>query len=70
MHVVDSIHHLVEVGPGHFFRKLAGLSYEVEKFSASCIFEDDGEAGGCELVAILEDGVLSYADQLDEVFVV
>lgn len=43
VHVMNAVHHLVEVGPAHSLGKLATFSHEVEKFTSAGIFQDDGE---------------------------
>ena len=70
VHVVQPVHHLVEVGPRHLLRELAGLGHEIKQLSAADELQHDGEAGGGGLVFGLVGGVLSDAEQSDQVLVV
>lgn len=70
MHVMEAVHHLVEVGPGNLFRELASLCHEVEELTSSNELKHDGETAVGGFILILIGGVLSDTDQFDQVLMV
>lgn len=67
VHVMNAVHHLVEVGPAHSLGKLATFSHEVEKFTSAGIFQDDGETIDGWLVGFLIGCELFDCDKFDEI---
>ena len=70
MHVMEAVHHLVEVGPGNLFRELASLGNEVKELTSSNKLKHDGETVVGGFIFILIGGVLSDTDQFDQIFMV
>jgi hypothetical protein len=65
VHVVNAVHHLMEVGPWNLFRKLSSVCYEVKQLSSSCILKYKCEAVGGKLFFGLEDCMLANTNELD-----
>lgn len=53
MHIVDAIHHLMEVGPCHSLCEFASFSHEIEKLTSACILKNDGETAQRRLIRLL-----------------
>jgi len=70
MHVMESIHHLVEVGPTNFFCKLSSLSNEIKEFSSSHIFQNDSETVICGLILFLVDSVFPHTQQFYQILMI
>ena len=70
VHVVQPVHHLVEVGPRHLLREFTSLGHKIKQLSTPHELQHDGEAGGGGLVFGLVGGALSDAEQSDQVLVV
>lgn len=70
MQIVKSVHHLVEVGSGHFLRELASVSNEVEELSSSHVLQHNGKTIVCSLIFFLIGGVFSHADEFYQILVV
>jgi hypothetical protein len=70
VHVVQTVHHLVEVCSGHFLRELACFGNEIEELSSADVLQHDGETTVDRFILLLIGGVLTDADQFDQVFVV
>lgn len=70
MHVMEAVHHLVEVGPGNLFRELASLRNEVKELTPSNELQHDGETVVGGFIFILIGGVLSDTDQFDQILMV
>ena len=67
VHVMESVHHLVEVGAGDFLGKLAGFGNVVEQLTASHVLDHDGEALESGLIFFLIGSIFANIDELDEV---
>lgn len=70
MKVMESIHHLMEIGPGNFFREFAGVGHKIEKFAPSDVLQYDGETAIGDFVFLLVSGVFPDTDEFDQIFVV
>jgi hypothetical protein len=70
VHVVEAVHHLVEVGSGDEFGELACVGDEIKELSAAHVFENDGKALVSRFILFFVGGVLSYSHKLDQVLVV
>ena len=70
VHVIKSVHHLVEVGSSDDFREFASVGDEVEEFSSSDVFQNDSKAFVSRFILFFVGGVFPHVDKLDEVFVV
>ena len=65
MHVVKSIHHLVEICAGDFLGKFASFGDKIEKLSSSNILEDDGKAAISAFVPSFVSSVFPDSEQTD-----
>lgn len=65
MHEVQTIHHLMEIRPGNFFREFARFSNEVKELSSSNVLQNYCEAIICWLVSFFVSGILSDTDEFD-----
>ena len=70
MQVVQTVHHLMEVGPWHFFWEFAGVSHEIEEFSSSNELQHDGEAVVGGLISFFVGGIFPDTDQFDQILVI
>ena len=70
MHIVDAIHHLMEVGPRHSLCELASFSHEVEELAATRVFQDDGKTAERWLIGLLIQRLLLHRYQLNQILVV
>lgn len=62
MHVVEPVHHLMEVGAGDLLGKFTSFGNEVEQLTAANIFKDDGEAGEGRLILAFVCGIFFHID--------
>jgi hypothetical protein len=67
VHVVNAVHHLVEVGPGHSLGELAAFGYKVKELASASVFQDDGKAIDCWLVGFFIYCRLFNCDKFDEI---
>ena len=70
MEIVESIHHLVEIGSGNSFRKFAGIGNKIKEFTSSDVLEHDGEAIVGGLIFFFIGSVFPDADQFNQILVV
>lgn len=70
VHVVDGVHQLEKVCPGHVGAELPAESHEVEQLASTDILEDDGEAGLGVPVAFFVCAVWPDCNQVDQILMV
>ena len=70
VHVVETIHHLVEVGPGDLFCEFSGIGDVVEELSSADVLEDDGETLVLGFVSAFVGGIFPNVDEFHEVVMV
>ena len=70
VHVVEAVHHLVEVGSGDDFGELASVGNKIKELSTAHILKNDGEALVSRFILFFVGGVLSHSHKLDQVLVV
>jgi len=70
MHKMQSVHHLVEIGPADLFREFASLSDKIKEFSTSHIFKNNSKTIICSLILFFVDSVFSHTDQFYQILVV
>ena len=70
MHIMETIHHLVEVSPGHFLRELACVCDVIEELSSTNVLENNGETLVCVFVSTFVSGIFSDINQFHEVLMV
>jgi hypothetical protein len=68
MHVMQAVHHLMEISPRDFLWEFSCFGNEVKEFSSAYKLQYDGEAIIGSFIFVFVGGVLSYADQPDQIF--
>lgn len=67
VHIMKTIHELVEIASGNQFRESSGLCNEVKKFSPSNIFNND-DIALLRLTIFFKCCIFSYINELNNVF--
>ncbi len=70
MHVVKTIHHLVEISSGHFLGELACVCYVIEELSSTHVLENNSETLVGIFVSAFISGIFSHINEFHEIFMV
>ena len=70
VHVMQPVHHLMEVSPRHLLCELPRLSHKIKELAACRIFQDNSKAGLNSALGELIDRVLLDSNEPNQVFVV
>lgn len=65
VHVVEAVHHLVEVGSGDDFGELASVGNKIKELSTAHILKNDGEALVSRFILFFVSGVFPDSHKLD-----
>ena len=70
MHVVDSIHHLVEVSPCNSLCEFASFRHVIKQLAPACVLKYNGEAAQGRLIRFLIQCLFLNRNQLDQILVI
>ena len=70
VHVMQPVHHLMEVSPRHLLCELPRLRHKIKELAACRIFQDNSKAGLNSALGELIDRVLLDCNEPNQVFVV
>lgn len=59
VHVIQSIHHLMEISSGYDFREFSSIGNKIEELASSDIFQNDGKTFVSRFILLFVGGILS-----------
>jgi len=63
MHIVQAVHHLMEICPGYDLREFSSISDEVKKLTSTHVLKDYCKAFISRFILLLISGVFSDIDE-------
>ena len=70
VHIVQSVHHLMEIGPGNNLREFSCVGNEIEQLTSSNVLQYNCKTFICRFILFFIGGVFSDIDQAHQVFVI
>lgn len=70
MHIVDAIHHLMEVRPRNSLSEFTSFRHVIEQLPSTRVLEYDREAAQGRLIGFLIQRLLLHRNQLDQILMV